>query len=223
MSHPRDVLPEPASTDLWVRFVNTETFTRGRPTDHIAEGEALVAWLRDERLLSDRAASAERAQLRDDPDEAVRRLDDYRTLRDLIRAMVVELTTSGELQRGQVRDLNHILRHGLHYHQLETTIGGNQYALARVGDRLDQARATVAGTFAEYLAGSDPRRLRICANDGCREIFIDRSPTGRRRWCTMRTCGNRAKVARHRERHRGEVGVPPPETVATLPAGAIAH
>ena len=223
MRQPRDVLPEPPSTDLWVRFVNTETFTRGRPTDHIAEGEALVAWLRDERLLSDRAASAERAQLRDDPDEAVRRLDDYRTLRDLIRAMVVELTTSGELQRGQVRDLNHILRHGLHYHQLETNIDGNQYALARVGDRLEQARATVAGTFAEYLAGSDPRRLRICANDGCREIFIDRSPTGRRRWCTMRTCGNRAKVARHRERHRGEVGVPPPETVATLPGGAIAH
>lgn len=223
MSHPRDVLPEPPSTDLWVRFVNTETFTRGRATDHIAQGDALVAWLRGERLLSDRAAGAERAQLRDDPDDAGRRLDDYRALRDLIRAMAVELTTTGELQRGQVRDLNHILRRGLHYHQLETSTDGNQYALARVGDRLDQARATVAGTFAEYLAGRDLRRLRICANDGCREIFIDRSPTGRRRWCTMRTCGNRAKVARHRERHRGEVVVHAPETVATLPAGAIAH
>ncbi len=223
MSHPTDVLPEPPSTDLWVRFVNTETFTRGRSTDHIAQGDALVAWLRDARLLSDRAASAERAQLRDDPEEAGRRLDDYRALRDLIRAMAVELNTGGELERGQVRDLNHILRRGLHYHQLETNTDGNQYALARVGDRLDQARATVAGTFAEYLAGRDLRRLRICANDGCREIFIDRSPTGRRRWCTMRTCGNRAKVARHRERHRGEVSIPPPDLAGTLPAGAIAH
>ncbi|HEX9739118.1 MAG TPA: CGNR zinc finger domain-containing protein, partial [Candidatus Limnocylindria bacterium] len=30
----------------------------------------------------------------------------------------------------------------------------------------------------------------------------DRSPTGRRRWCDMRTCGNQAKAARHRARVR---------------------
>jgi predicted RNA-binding Zn ribbon-like protein len=41
-------------------------------------------------------------------------------------------------------------------------------------------------------------RLRICA--GCAEVFFDRSPAGRRRWCSMRTCGNRAKARRHRER-----------------------
>jgi len=223
MAHPRDVLPEPPSSDLWVRFVNTETFTRGRPTDHIAESDALVAWLRSCRLLSERGASAERAHLRDDPAEAARRLERYRHLRDLIRAMTTELTSSGELSRSRVRELNHVLRQGLHYHQLEMSPDGNQYGLARVGDRLDQARAAVAGTFAEFLAGPDLRRLRICANDGCREIFIDRSPTGRRRWCTMRTCGNRAKAARHRDRYRGTALLPQPGPVRPLPASAPAH
>ena len=32
--------------------------------------------------------------------------------------------------------------------------------------------------------------------------FYDRSPAGRRRWCSMRTCGNEAKVRRHRERQK---------------------
>ena len=32
----------------------------------------------------------------------------------------------------------------------------------------------------------------------CRWIFYDTSRTGRRRWCDMATCGNRAKQARHR-------------------------
>jgi predicted RNA-binding Zn ribbon-like protein len=223
MARTREILPEPPSSDLWVRFVNTETFTRGRPTDHIADSDALVAWLRSTRLLSERGASAERAHLRDDPAEAARRLERYRHLRELIRAMAAELTASGELPRAQVRELNHILRGGLHYHQLEMSPDGTQYGLARVGDRLDQARAAVAGTFAEFLAGPDVRRLRICANDGCREIFIDRSPTGRRRWCTMRTCGNRAKAARHRDRYRGAVLATLPEPAPPLPASTPAH
>jgi predicted RNA-binding Zn ribbon-like protein len=75
-----------------------------------------------------------------------------------------------------------------------------RYTLAQVGDRLDQARATIASSLAQFLADDAPSRLRVCANDGCRYLFIDRSPTGRRRWCDMRTCGNQAKVARHRAR-----------------------
>jgi predicted RNA-binding Zn ribbon-like protein len=73
-----------------------------------------------------------------------------------------------------------------------------------VGDDLDQARTTVAGSLAHYLAEHDERRLRLCADGTCRWLFIDQSPAGRRRWCDMRSCGNRAKVARYRARAKGE-------------------
>lgn len=207
MTRTRDVLPEPASSDLWVRFVNTLAFNAGRPTDRVADADALIGWLRAARLLSDRAASAERAHLRDDPAEGARRLERFGYLRDLIRAIATEVTLTGTLSREHVRGLNHILRHGLHYHQLEVNADGTEYGLARVGDRLDQARATIAGTLADFLAGGMVHRLRICANEGCREVFMDRSPTGRRRWCDMRTCGNQAKVARHRARRRDATAV----------------
>ena len=101
-----------------------------------------------------------------------------------------------------MRDVNHILRHGVHYHQLRLDADRTRYGLAQIGDRLDQARATIAGGLARFLAEEDADRLRACANDGCRYLFIDRSPTGRRRWCDMRTCGNQAKVARHRAKAR---------------------
>ena len=202
MNRTRDFLPEPPSNDLWVRFVNTLVYTHGRPTDEVADADALIGWLRKARLLSDRAASAERAHLRDDPDEAARRIERFHDLRDLIRAIATEVTDTDQVSRDNVRALNHILRHGLHYHQLEVSTDGTKYGLARVGDRLDQARATIAGTLADFLAGRAVRQLRICANQGCLEIFIDRSPTARRRWCDMRTCGNQAKAARHRARVR---------------------
>jgi predicted RNA-binding Zn ribbon-like protein len=115
-----------------------------------------------------------------------------------------DLAEDGDPDPDRVTDLNHILRHGLHYHQLRQQPGGTRYEVAQVGDRLDQARATIASSFAHFLAEDAPDRLRICANEGCRYVFIDRSPTGRRRWCDMRTCGNQAKVAAHRARARAQ-------------------
>ena len=48
------------------------------------------------------------------------------------------------------------------------------------------------------LTGGHPDRIRVCDSDTCRWVFYDTSRTGRRRWCDMATCGNRAKAARHR-------------------------
>ena len=34
------------------------------------------------------------------------------------------------------------------------------------------------------------------------QVFYDASRNGKRRWCEMATCGNRAKAARHRQKAR---------------------
>ena len=39
-------------------------------------------------------------------------------------------------------------------------------------------------------------RIRAC--DRCGWLFLDSSRGGRRRWCSMSTCGNREKASRHR-------------------------
>jgi predicted RNA-binding Zn ribbon-like protein len=40
-------------------------------------------------------------------------------------------------------------------------------------------------------------RLRSCPR--CDWLFLDTSRGGKRRWCSMRVCGNREKVSRHRQ------------------------
>lgn len=201
---------EPAQgEELFVAFANTLAYTRGIVEDRVPDTDSLLAWLRAQRLISGRAQSAEAFTLRRDPAEAARRLERFRHLRDVLRAISTEVAARRRPTRIQLRRLNHILRHGLHYHQLETARDGTRYAFAQVGDRLDQARATIGSSLAQFLADDVPERLRICDNDACRLVFVDRSPTGRRRWCDMRTCGNQAKVARHRARARAvfeEVG-----------------
>ncbi|MFE7191167.1 CGNR zinc finger domain-containing protein [Kitasatospora sp. NPDC057541] len=50
------------------------------------------------------------------------------------------------------------------------------------------------------LLARGPRRIRKCANEACILHFFDTSQNGRRRWCRMAVCGNRAKAARHYEK-----------------------
>ncbi|TME22984.1 MAG: hypothetical protein E6I68_08150 [Chloroflexi bacterium] len=46
--------------------------------------------------------------------------------------------------------------------------------------------------------------VRECPGPGnCGWLFIDLSKNASRRWCDMRTCGNRAKVHRYYTRIRG--------------------
>jgi predicted RNA-binding Zn ribbon-like protein len=45
-------------------------------------------------------------------------------------------------------------------------------------------------------------RLQRCAAAGCNVVFVDRSRARGRRYCDMRTCGNRTNVAAYRERQR---------------------
>jgi predicted RNA-binding Zn ribbon-like protein len=65
-----------------------------------------------------------------------------------------------------------------------------------------RALGMVALDAAEMLGTAQRARIRICASETCSGRFFDRSPAGARRWCSMRTCGNEAKVRRHRARHR---------------------
>ncbi|MEX5262307.1 CGNR zinc finger domain-containing protein [Kocuria sp. CPCC 205263] len=61
------------------------------------------------------------------------------------------------------------------------------------------ALATIAeNAAATFSAGFI--RVRVCAAPDCDLIFYDGSAGGARRWCSMRHCGNRAKVRAHRAR-----------------------
>ena len=56
------------------------------------------------------------------------------------------------------------------------------------------ARARIAGTW---------ERLKGCPDPGCGWIFYDWSKNRSATWCSMETCGNRAKARAFRERRRG--------------------
>jgi predicted RNA-binding Zn ribbon-like protein len=66
------------------------------------------------------------------------------------------------------------------------------------GTGLALPRLAVARAAADLLTSGALGAVRPCPGRGCGWLFLD--PSGRRRWCTMAICGNRAKVRRHHER-----------------------
>jgi predicted RNA-binding Zn ribbon-like protein len=66
-----------------------------------------------------------------------------------------------------------------------------------------QLLSTVARDAIELLTGPMAARIRQCASHACSLIFVDTSPPGRRRWCSMERCGNidKQRALRTRQRH----------------------
>jgi predicted RNA-binding Zn ribbon-like protein len=54
----------------------------------------------------------------------------------------------------------------------------------------------------DLLTGPEQSQLGVCAAEGCGWLFMDTSKNRSRRWCSMASCGNRAKTRRHYERIR---------------------
>ncbi|ORT56824.1 ABATE domain-containing protein [Streptomyces sp. CB03238] len=63
----------------------------------------------------------------------------------------------------------------------------------------DALGAALAHDAIAFLAGPDRTRLRACHAPRCVRYFLKEHP--RQEWCKP-SCGNRARVARHHDRHR---------------------
>ncbi|MFG2586647.1 CGNR zinc finger domain-containing protein [Streptomyces sp. NPDC048438] len=73
----------------------------------------------------------------------------------------------------------------------------------------DHALAGAAGiALREYLADHGFARIGICTGAHCADVYIDHSPGGRRRFCSV-TCQNRTRVAAFRSRKAAASGRAP--------------
>jgi predicted RNA-binding Zn ribbon-like protein len=65
--------------------------------------------------------------------------------------------------------------------------------------------SSLARDMIEVATGPLASHVKRCEGVNCAIPFVDTSRPGSRRWCSMDRCGNRAKAAAHRRRHRQEV------------------
>ena len=55
-------------------------------------------------------------------------------------------------------------------------------------------------SLSELIKNGEMKKIACCANEECPLLFINQS--GRRKWCSMKICGNRNKVERFLEKNK---------------------
>jgi len=129
---------------------------------------------------------------------------DLRAFREALRRGLVAWAAAGTPPARVIALVNHHMARDPVVTELR---GSGRKVVTRVrstaGTR-ERLYGAVARSAAELITDGDPRRLRKCANPACRLMFYDTSKAGRRRWCSMQTCGGRAKVRAFYQR-RGAV------------------
>jgi len=168
------------------------------PGDVLRAPVELVVWLEDVGL----APPGPILDALRSPSERRMLLDEARRLRRDIERLLEALRAGNALPSPSLFGLNRVLEASCTSLRLLDAGGTLRLDVHEAGRRALTVLSPVAVSAARLLTETDPARLRRCAAADCGTWFVDTSKAGRRRWCSMARCGNRAKAARHRRRAR---------------------
>lgn len=188
---------------LWLDFVNTDDVRRGIRSDALHEFETFVQWLEAANVLDGERAAGLRRRAHQQPSGAAAALVDARRVRASLRALAERGNSTEKARTDTITEINRILGRSAGTRRLDPKDDGTfTRSFVPVGDAFAGLMIPVVESAADALVVGELARIRRCADGRCPRVFYDGTKNGRRRWCDMATCGNRAKAARHRVRMR---------------------
>ena len=184
---------------LALDFLNTCPIQNGETLELLPDFNALLRWFRAAELLS----AGQVANLKErweDSDRARRTLEAARELREKLRKEILTWERGVAIRPSTVQALNRLMLD----HPMLTRLRATRNALSKElwfdPQQPEDLLAPLAHSAATLFAESGRDRVRKCGQ--CVLHFYDTSKKGTRRWCSMRLCGNRLKVANYAARRR---------------------
>jgi len=180
-------------------FLNTRPVQDGKSLELLPDFRALLRWFEAAGLLP--AHEAANLQNRwGESDRALQTLKAVWELREKLRKAVLSWELGVAVHRSTVEELNRLMVD----HPMRTRLKATRNALSKEvwfdTQQPDDLFAPLAHGAATLFAEARRDRVRKCGQ--CVLHFHDTSKKGTRRWCSMRLCGNRLKVAAYAARRR---------------------
>ena len=184
--------PAPGALALVQDFVNTAELPGGY--DELADVPATVVWL-----------GARGYQVQSDPAQHRRIVETREHLRALIGA-----NSGQELPPNSAARLAKLLDAAA----VHPVVAADGVRLASTARGVDGFLAALLAALVQSTIDGSFRRLKVCRSDTCQWTFYDNSKNGCGAWCSMPSCGSRAKARAYRERRAAAVvdqaGLAPP-------------
>jgi predicted RNA-binding Zn ribbon-like protein len=192
---------------LCLDFANTlEERLSAAPVEQIATYEALLAWCQQAELLDSGEVARLRELARARPAEAANWLASIKQARELIYRIFHALASGESAGTGDIRQFNQLLAETMAHACLVPGENGFAWGWSGEQERLECPLWFVVRSAADLLTSLELRYVRVCASEECGWLFLDTSKNHSRRWCDMKSCGNRAKARRHYGRKKEPAG-----------------
>jgi predicted RNA-binding Zn ribbon-like protein len=187
-------------------FLNSIATPTDTPIDWIGNGDGLLDWLAQARLVPVKALKALRAQAL--PEELDSVAAQARSLREWFRTFIRRHAgrplTAEDLD--ELKPLNRLLERDEGFGRIVAHGDGNAIGLElrmmRRWRSPESLLLPIGEALARFVCEEDFSNVKACEGPTCTLIFVDHTRGRARRWCSMAICGNRAKQAAHRNRHK---------------------
>jgi predicted RNA-binding Zn ribbon-like protein len=195
--------------DLGLDFLNSIGTPVDTVVEWIADGEDLLAWLIQAKLVDPDQATVIRAN--SFPGELDEVAAQARALREWFRQFVLShmgRPLTAKTQR-LLQPLNRVLERDQGYGAIVPRSPDRRKAQLPSGLEWRPMRRwttpnvlllPIAEAMAHLVCSKDFSLVKACEGKICTFLFLDKTRGRARRWCTMNICGNRAKQETHRKR-----------------------
>ena len=191
---------------LCLDFANTvDDRTDEHPQEHLVGYDDLVEWSKQAQVLSEQEARRllEKAAKRvSEADSILKRAVEVReAIFRIFKAVAEERPPDNE----DLVLLSTLVAEAQKHAQILPGTHGFHWDWVGTGSELDCMLWSVVQSAADFLTSDELDTVRVCASDTCNWLFIDTSKNHSRRWCNMKSCGNREKARRFYSRKKSSV------------------
>jgi predicted RNA-binding Zn ribbon-like protein len=190
-------------------FLNSVATPVDTPIDWLEDGEGLLRWLGQAKLVPDDVLDSIRA--RAIPGEIDRLAAQARSLREWFRTFV-RAHKGHPLKAADLSELaplNELLKRDEAFDEIVVREADDTSAFRLATSRRWASPETllipIAESLARLICEEDFSHVKACEGPVCTLLFADHTRGHARRWCAMSMCGNRAKQAAHRRRLKAEL------------------
>jgi predicted RNA-binding Zn ribbon-like protein len=172
------------------------------PTELLNGYNDLVAWSRQAGIVTDEQERLLREEAARYPAEAHAVLQQAIAVREILFRIFFSIASGSEPQDADISLLNTALSQAMSKACIVGKDGAFVWEWNARDNDLQRILWPIVRSAADLLTSGDLSATRTCAADDCGWLFLDTSKNKSRRWCNMKTCGNRTKVSRHYERKK---------------------
>ena len=185
---------------LCLDFANT-VGDRGtdQPSEHLGSYGDFIAWAEQAGAITSRAARRLVRAARARPAQARQVLADAIRLREALYRVFAAIASERTPRAPDLATVNAALPAAFERSRLVPSAGGFTLAADVADEDLAAPLTPVVRSAVDLLVSPELDRVRTCAAVACAWLFLDATKNRARRWCDMKTCGNREKVRRFRE------------------------